>query len=159
MTAPDPTTPTPGREAREHDLKTWPAPFREVRSGAKRFEIRKNDRDYRVGDTLRLREWSDVACVYTGPEVSARVTYLLAGADAEQFGCAPGYCVMGIRLSDEAAELALRDAEIERLRREIEQTADYLTDADGEPRELAQGDSADVVRELRAALAPVKEPT
>lgn len=41
----------------EHSLKAWPASFRDVRSGKKKFEVRIFDRDYAVGDTLRLREF------------------------------------------------------------------------------------------------------
>jgi Domain of unknown function (DUF3850) len=41
-----------------HDLKTWPRFFEAVASGAKPFEWRKDDRDYRVGDILNLREWA-----------------------------------------------------------------------------------------------------
>jgi hypothetical protein len=40
-----------------HDLKSWPLPFMHVRSGAKRFEVRKNDRDYQQGDLVVLREF------------------------------------------------------------------------------------------------------
>jgi hypothetical protein len=41
----------------KHDLKIWPQYFVEVAAEQKTFEIRKNDRDYQVGDVLRLREW------------------------------------------------------------------------------------------------------
>lgn len=40
-----------------HDLKCWPEPFGLVAAGIKRHEVRHNDRDYAVGDVLRLREW------------------------------------------------------------------------------------------------------
>ena len=40
-----------------HDLKTWPRQFRHVRDGLKTFEVRRNDRDYREGDLVILREY------------------------------------------------------------------------------------------------------
>ena len=40
-----------------HELKTWPQYFAAVRSGKKRFEIRRNDREFAVGDVLVLREF------------------------------------------------------------------------------------------------------
>jgi len=40
-----------------HDLKSAPLPFMHVRDGRKRFEVRKNDRDYHQGDLVVLREF------------------------------------------------------------------------------------------------------
>ncbi len=39
-----------------HELKIQPKYFNAVLMGTKNFEIRKNDRDYHVGDRLWLRE-------------------------------------------------------------------------------------------------------
>lgn len=49
-----------------HELKTWPDPFAAIVSGRKRFEYRRDDRGYAIGDSLRLREWTP------GPVPSAR---------------------------------------------------------------------------------------
>ena len=40
-----------------HELKVWPEFYRVVAGGNKRFEIRKNDRNYKVGDNLILLEF------------------------------------------------------------------------------------------------------
>ena len=41
-----------------HNLKTWPSFFQAVKSKIKPFEIRENDRNFEVGDTLILEEFS-----------------------------------------------------------------------------------------------------
>lgn len=37
-----------------HELKTWLPYFDAIVDGTKLFEVRKNDRDFQVGDCLRL---------------------------------------------------------------------------------------------------------
>lgn len=66
---------------RMHYLKCWPMPLRDVISGAKPFEYRKHDRDYRVGDVLVLEEWepNKAAYVQGGLATSRVVTYFLPG--------------------------------------------------------------------------------
>jgi hypothetical protein len=75
-----------------HDLKTWPGPFQAVRDRVKRFEWRKNDRDYQEGDVLSMREWDPTTERYTGRVEEHRVTYVLT----EGFGVPEGFCVMSI---------------------------------------------------------------
>lgn len=41
-----------------HELKIWPPYYREVVNGVKTFEVRKYDRDFRVGDILILKEYT-----------------------------------------------------------------------------------------------------
>jgi hypothetical protein len=72
-------------KAKAHILKTDPDFFAAVKSGKKKFEIRKDDRNYQCGDYLILREtkasgaeMADGAPLeYTGEVLVARVTYIM----------------------------------------------------------------------------------
>ena len=74
-----------------HDLKTWPEFFERLWSGEKTFELRKNDRGFRVGHTLLLQEWTQ-RTGYAGREITAIVTYILGG-----LGLKDGWVVMAIK--------------------------------------------------------------
>jgi hypothetical protein len=63
-----------------HPLKCWPVYFEGIASGQKRFELRKDDRDFRTGDALRLQEWSPDRGEYTGRECLVKVLYLVQGS-------------------------------------------------------------------------------
>lgn len=75
-----------------HELKILPEYYDAVRCGDKRFEIRKNDRNFHSGDILRLKEWDGEK--YTGEELDAFVRYVLYGTD--EYGLSEGYCIMSI---------------------------------------------------------------
>jgi len=80
----------------EHDLKCWPRPFQALYDGTKTFEYRLNDRDFEVGDTLRIKEWNpDIGDggQYTGRELKVAVTYILRGG---KFGVPKRYVVMAV---------------------------------------------------------------
>ena len=77
----------------EHVLKTWPGPFGALASGAKRYEIRKNDRAFALGDTLRLQEWDPFTKEHTGRELFGRVTYITEGGE---WGLPSDLCVMSL---------------------------------------------------------------
>lgn len=79
----------------EHELKIYPKYFEDVLSGKKKFEIRKNDRKFCVGDVLFLKEWDNIE--YSGREVKAKVISLI---DDTFIGIQPGYVVMGIELEN-----------------------------------------------------------
>ncbi|MCR1915449.1 DUF3850 domain-containing protein [Lactobacillus johnsonii] len=49
-----------------HELKILPEYFRAQATGVKTFEIRKNDRNFKVGDDLWLREYDSKSKKYTG---------------------------------------------------------------------------------------------
>lgn len=99
------TAPTrgPEPEAREpmtHVLKVWPEYFDALLDGRKTFEWRKADRDYRVGDTLLLREWTFPN--YSGREVARTISYIMRPGGFFDFPA--GYVVLGFAaLSHQAA--------------------------------------------------------
>lgn len=76
-----------------HELKIWPEHFDAVAKDKKKFEVRKNDRDFKVGDTLILWEWNPESKSYTGWKISRKITYILEGG---QFGIEKGFVVMSI---------------------------------------------------------------
>ena len=57
-----------------HELKCWIPYFKQVAGGSKPFEVRPDDRDFRVGDFLWLREWDPASETYTGQEVHKQIT-------------------------------------------------------------------------------------
>lgn len=63
-----------------HELKILPEYFALQLSGEKRFEVRHNDRDFQIGDTLILNEWDGES--YTGRCITVVITCMLT---AEQF--------------------------------------------------------------------------
>lgn len=77
-----------------HELKIYPEFFEAVVSGAKQFEIRKNDRNFENGDILHLREWTGEN--YTGRSYKVEITYITDYAQKA------GYVVLGIKNSGEA---------------------------------------------------------
>lgn len=74
-----------------HELKILPEYFKFVEIGEKKFELRKNDRGFKVGDTILLREW-DPDSEYTGNAFTARISYVLE--DCEEYGLKPGHCIL-----------------------------------------------------------------
>lgn len=74
------------------ELKILPIYFEEVVNGNKTFELRKNDRDYKVGLKLVLREFENNT--FTGRIITKTVTYILKGG---QYGLDKDYVILGIK--------------------------------------------------------------
>jgi len=70
-----------------HELKIESEYLKAQLAGVKCFEIRKNDRDFQVGDRLHLREWDGTE--YTGRETTVFVTYMTGYQQKD------GYVVLG----------------------------------------------------------------
>lgn len=76
-----------------HEVKCLREFFVPIIEGRKTFEVRKNDRNYKVGDGLLLIE------IYKNGRSSGRaaychISYILPGGS---YGISPEYCVLGIQ--------------------------------------------------------------
>lgn len=73
----------------KHELKILPEYFEEVAKGRKNFEIRKDDRDFKVGDIFVLREYANEN--YTGRYYIGSIGYILR--NCKKYGLQDGYCI------------------------------------------------------------------
>lgn len=85
----------------DHELKADPTAFAETWAENKLFEIRKNDRDFKRGDTLWIRETvysgeemkNGKPLEYTGRVAWFDVNYVLYGP---AYGLEDGWCIMSV---------------------------------------------------------------
>ncbi|ESR10644.1 DUF3850 domain-containing protein [Streptococcus iniae] len=77
----------------QHMLKCYPEYFEAIMDGTKTFECRYNDRDFKVGDELLLREY-DPKKGYTYPYrcIVRKITYILS----DFIGLKDGYVILGV---------------------------------------------------------------
>lgn len=90
-----------------HELKIKHEYLVEIVLGNKTFELRKNDRDYQVGDLIRfinipspkkdltLSEISRVSSAYIDENTLYRITYILQ--NVQEYGLDKNYCILGIK--------------------------------------------------------------
>ena len=77
-----------------YEVKTAPTYFEAAMSGAKQFELRKNDRNYQAGRKLLQKEFKENE--YTGRELLQEITFLLE----DYTGLEDGYCILGVKNLD-----------------------------------------------------------
>jgi hypothetical protein len=104
------------REPITHELKTWQSYFHAINDGSKLFEIRRDDRDYRVDDFLLLRETEYGSGNYTGRECTRRITYILRRED--DLGLKDGFAILSL----EDSQVSHLKSELERVRSSLEGT-------------------------------------
>lgn len=75
-----------------HELKILPEYYEKVLSGEKRFELRKDDRGFKVGDIIRL-------CEHDGKEFTGRDSLydIIYKLDGGNYGLEKGYCILSIK--------------------------------------------------------------
>lgn len=78
------------QEKKVHDVKLGTTFFDDVKTGRKTFELRKNDHEYKEGDTIVMHEYKDGTT--TGRTIEKKIVYML-----EDFtGLEDGYCILGL---------------------------------------------------------------
>ena len=80
------------RPKNTHFLKILPKWYEDVLNGKKKFELRRADRDFKVGDLLVLREyWKGK---YTGRYTTKEIQYIYHGDGT--YGLSAEFCILGI---------------------------------------------------------------
>ncbi|WP_207578119.1 DUF3850 domain-containing protein [Listeria seeligeri] len=59
-----------------HNLKINSEYFLPVKDDLKKFEIRENDRCFRVGDIVILNEFSPEKNIYSGEKITVKIKYI-----------------------------------------------------------------------------------
>lgn len=84
-----------------HELKCWPEFFQAILERRKTHDLRRSDdRTFRVGDLLKLREFDPKSERYTGRDQTVEVTYITsADVPCALSGQAmdPAYCILSIK--------------------------------------------------------------
>lgn len=89
------------RNFKTHILKTWIPFFKQVANGNKKFELRKEDRDFHVNDFLLLQEYDNEGNFLTGMNCLVQITYIFdnfSNDDCQIQGIQPGYCIISFNL-------------------------------------------------------------
>lgn len=59
-----------------HNVKSWSMFYRDILTGERTSDIRRNDRRYAVGDMMHLHEYDPVKGEYTGEKALVQITYV-----------------------------------------------------------------------------------
>lgn len=89
-----------------HKLKSWPQFFEPILQGMRSHELRRNDRCYKVGDLIELREYDNTSGQYTGRTCLVVVTAITSMDEpcaVSSEGLNPNFCILSIhRMSHDA---------------------------------------------------------
>lgn len=77
-----------------HELKILPKDYKAVWYGEKTFEVRKDDRDFKIGDILILKEYENGE--YTGKQCHATISYILGRNEDEKQFVPEGYVILAL---------------------------------------------------------------
>ncbi len=160
-------TPTthPAAKVAIHELKTDPAVFDAVARGVKTHEIRLNDRNFAVGDTLLLRETLHAGAdmrllpksyplTYTGRTELRTISHIQTG-----YGLADGWCILSFAAAKVATPILTSERIVELYRESFNAMVGRLRDAPKTVPDTVLAFARAIESEARAALAPAVAPS
>lgn len=86
-----------------HILKSWPKFFNPIATGERMHELRRDDRSYRVGDQLLLKEFEPISAVFSGRECLVKITSLTSADEpcaVSEEALHPGFCILSVTRVD-----------------------------------------------------------
>jgi uncharacterized protein YqfB (UPF0267 family) len=92
----------------DHTAKSWCQFFQAIASGQKTHDLRDmKDRNYKVGDVIRLEEFDPVSGEYTGAICYVEITYITSKNTPCAFSSAvldSEYCILSLSLMVEVSQ-------------------------------------------------------
>lgn len=82
-----------------HILKSWTKFFRPISVGIRTHELRRNDRDFKVGDTIVLCEFDEISNLYSGEQCTVKVTSITSFDEpcaVSEEALDPAFCVLSV---------------------------------------------------------------
>jgi ASC-1-like (ASCH) protein len=82
-------------------MKSWKPYFQAIKNGTKTHDLRKKDRDFKVGDKILLEEYLPFEGSYTGEQLTAEITYITSNDTPCAFSSAVldnDYCILSLKV-------------------------------------------------------------
>jgi len=84
-----------------HVVKSWPQFFTQLLAGHRTHELRRNDREYQVGDRIELHEYNPNSSTYTGRACTVEVTSMTSTQEpcaVSEEALNKDFCILSVRL-------------------------------------------------------------
>ena len=86
-----------------HVVKSWPTFFSAIVEGSRTHELRRDDRDFRVGDLIELHEYEFDIARYTGRTCLVGITSITSASEpcaVSEVALHKDFCILSVKLID-----------------------------------------------------------
>lgn len=83
-----------------HELKSWPKFFNQIIAGLRMHELRRNDRNFQIGDRIKLCEFDPDSQAYTGRTFAVEITSITSTKEScavSKDALHPEFCIMSVK--------------------------------------------------------------